>query len=44
MAAMDAVKVADGQRNGAMAVGWVRESTKYLHCDSCPRPEDLEKP
>ncbi len=44
VAAMDAVEVADGQRDVAMAVGEVGESTKYLHCSSRPRSEDLEKP
>ena len=34
----------DGQRDVAVAVSKVGESTKYLHCSSCPRSEDLEKP
>jgi hypothetical protein len=41
---MDAVEVADGQRDRAIAAGEVGKTTKYLHFSSRPRPEDLEKP
>jgi hypothetical protein len=37
MAAMDAVEVANGQRDGAMPVGAIRQSTKNLHFSSRPK-------
>jgi hypothetical protein len=34
---MDAVEIAYGQRDGAMAVGEIGEPTEYLHFSSRPK-------